>query len=94
MHWDMRNDVSVNSNPWKDCELIFCENEGHFIERAKDHSYSGVEYREFLLEGHKEAESKKTGTGQDYKVTLGGWVIKCKVRRCNIVMGTIYPDKE
>lgn len=86
--------MSVVSNPWGECKLIFNENNGHFIERAKDRSYSGPDYREFLIEGRKEAESKKTSAGQDYKVTLGEWVIQCKVRRCNIVMGTIFNNKK
>jgi hypothetical protein len=85
--------MPLNSDPWRQCELIFDENEGHFIERAKDRSYSGPEYREFLIKGKKEKGSDREEEGQDYLVKLGKWVIKCKVRQCNIVMGTIYIEK-
>jgi hypothetical protein len=85
--------MPLKSDPWRQCELIFDENEGHFIERAKDRSYSGPDYREFLIRGEKEKSSVMSENGQDYLVTLGRWVIKCKVRRCNIVLGTIYLKK-
>lgn len=77
-------------DPWKKCKLIFDESENHFIERSIDRGYSGPEFREFLLKGNKEPKSKKTDNGQDFKVEYGKWVIKCRMRKCNIVMGTIY----
>ncbi len=73
--------------------MIFDENEGHFIERAKDRSYSGPDYREFLIKGKKEKFSHKKEDSQDYSVRMGKWTIRCKVRQCNIVMGTIYLEK-
>ncbi len=81
------------SNPWKDCKLIFDENEGHFIERMKDRSYSGPDFREFLLNSSKRPVSKKKVCGQDYEVVYCGWTIKCKLRCCNIVMGTLYRSR-
>jgi hypothetical protein len=81
------------SDPWKECELIFDENEDHFIERMKERFYSGPSPREILLKGSKEPQSKKTESSQDFKITYGKWVIKCKLRKCNIVMGTIYQNK-
>ncbi len=78
------------TDPWQTCKLLFNENEGHFIERAKERSYTGPEYRDFLVNGKKEACSKKLRSGQDYKVYFGKWVIKCKVRSCNIILGTIF----
>ncbi len=78
------------SDPWKDCELLFDENDGHFFERMKDRSYSGPDFREFLIKGTKHLESKKKNCEQDFSVEFSGWVIKCKVRCCNIVMGTLY----
>ena len=86
-------EVPVRYDPWKECELIFHENEGHFIERAKDRSYSGPDYREFLMKGNREPEGNKDFDGQNYKITYGRWVIKCRLRRCNIVMGTIYLNR-
>ena len=78
------------SNPWRDCELLFYENDGHFIERMKDRSYSGPDFREFLLKGTKQPDSKKNECEQDFVVEYSGWVVKCKVRCCNIVMGSLY----
>ncbi len=78
------------SNPWKTCKLIYDENNGHFIERMKDRSYSGPDFKEFLEKGKKIAESEKTEYGQDYKIEYSEWIIKCKLRKCNIVMGTLY----
>ncbi len=78
------------SDPWKDCELLIDEYGGHFIDRAKERSYSGPDYREFLIKGSKHPESKKKECEQDFRVEYSGWVIKCKLRCCNIVMGTIY----
>lgn len=81
------------SNPWQTCKLLFDENKGHFIERMKDRSYSGPDFREFLIKGDKQACSKKSCDDRDFKVEYNGWVIKCKLRRCNIVMGTLYHSK-
>ncbi len=87
----MKGTVTVVSDPWKHCKLIFDENGGHFIEMAKDRSYSGPSFRDFLIKAdEKESESKKSENGQDWKISFGKWVIKCKLRNCNIVMGTIY----
>ncbi len=75
---------------WRSCELLFDENEGHFIERMKDRSYSGPDFREFLIKGIKYPDSKNNDCEQDYTVKYSGWIIKCKLRCCNIVMGTLY----
>jgi len=80
-------------NPWQTCKLLFDENNGYFIERMKDRSYSGSDFREFLIKGDNQACSKKNCDDQDFKVEYNGWVIKCKLRRCNIVMGTLYNSK-
>jgi hypothetical protein len=77
-------------NPWRTCELLFNENGGHFIERAKERCYSGPNFRDFLVKGKKQVCSKNTSSGQDYNVSLGKWNIRCKMRRCNIVLGTIF----
>jgi hypothetical protein len=81
------------SNPWKDCKLLFNENDGHFIERMKDRSYSGPDFREFLINGTKQPNSKKDECEQDFVVEYSGWIVKCKVRCCNIVMGTLYRSR-
>ncbi len=78
------------SDPSKDCKLLFDKNDGHFFERAKERSYSGPDYREFLIKGTKQPESKKKNGEQDFIVEFSGWVIKCKLRRCNIAMESIY----
>lgn len=80
------------TNPWSTCELLYDENNGHFLERMKERSYSGPDCRDFLINGKKEPVSKKDQCSQDFKVYLAGWVVCCKLRCCNIVMGTIFHE--
>ncbi|OWP54412.1 MAG: hypothetical protein B2I18_03845 [Cuniculiplasma sp. C_DKE] len=80
------------SDPWSLCKILYEENGGHFIERMKDRSYSGPDFREFLVKGVKEPASKKDTCSQDFKITYQGWIICCKLRSCNIVMGTLYHE--
>ena len=88
-----RRNFKHMSNPWNNCKLIFDESGGHFIERMKDRSYSGPDFREFIAKGTKHPESEKKQCEQDYRIEYQGWVIKCKLRCCNIVMGTLFHSK-
>ena len=79
-------------DPWEKCKIIYDTDQAlsHFESRAILRSFDFSLTRDILVNGAKQADSKKSEFGQNFRVSKGDWCLNVTLGKCTITCWTVY----